>query len=298
MGAVLVDFISTTTFEKLSGAFSDLKKSMISGVIDDFFLEELNCVTASDFGHKYSDIPPNIVNYISKVNPENSTKAKYLILLFFALKFDKEKTLYKVPDSFSNLYDRYFNSLCMRSQILDPVICRGDTFEKDLSICLGKSILAGSRILCEDCFSRSLLIKAGYKQCFEISKLLLKSKFQNHGFEMHTHLGYLEEFNSSGWRNTLIRCQDFLEKNIGYDFIFVCSWIYDPKLFTISPNLKYHVDDGVKFGAIHARWGKVGPDCGALSKSKKRKKLYDEGVYKPEAYCLIWHKSKLKTQNF
>jgi len=287
------EFINLETVKELNVVLSDLRRELFPENTGISFDADLNKVSMKDFGPRYYDLPAVIVDLVARFPADKSVKIKYFVLLFFALRFEQKISTFVIPDTFSDLYNRYFKSLCLRTMEFDPVISRGDTFEKDISICLGKSVLAGARILCDDGFSRSLLMKFGVKQFFEISKLLLKSKFRNYGFEMHTHLGYLDEFNAAGWRNTLIRCKDLLENNIGHDFIFVCSWIYDPKLFIISPNLKYHVDDGVKFGAIHARWGSVAPDCGALSKSKKRKQLFDKGQYSPEAYCLIWHRDNL-----
>ena len=286
------DFIKTETLEELNLVLSQLKKDLPSPVIKSLLVKKLNKISVSDFGEKYSDLPNIFTDIVSNSPFENTNKTKYFILIFLALNFKRDFTLFKIPDDFSDLYNRYFKKICLRAKNLDPIVSCGDTFEKDVSICLGKSVLVGARIICENGFSRTLLIKGGFKQFIDILKVLIKLRLKNIGFEMHTHLGYLDEFSADGWHDTLIRCQQFLVKN-KHDLLFVCSWIYDPNLYVISPNLKYHVEDGVVFGAIHARWGEVGPKCGALSKSKKRKKLYDEGKYTPEAYCLIWHKSKM-----
>jgi hypothetical protein len=70
------------------------------------------------------------------------------------------------------------------------------------------------------------------------------------------------------------------------------SWFYDPKVKEISPRLRYLQDVPVAGGA---RLFRTGPSEGctndALSTSPTRKNLFNEGLYQPCGYALVWDRA-------
>ena len=74
--------------------------------------------------------------------------------------------------------------------------------------------------------------------------------------------------------------------------MFGGSWFYDPVVSQISPRLAYLSDVPKQGGAkffLAAKSGDFAHD--AISTSPSRRKLFDEGRYKPASYMMIWSKN-------
>jgi hypothetical protein len=73
--------------------------------------------------------------------------------------------------------------------------------------------------------------------------------------------------------------------------MFGASWFYDPALDEVSPKLSYLRTVPEKNGAF-VIFINEGDDAreNALQKSTSRRKLYDDGLYTPRHYMLIWPK--------
>ena len=61
----------------------------------------------------------------------------------------------------------------------------------------------------------------------------------------------------------------------------------------VSPRIAWFRDLFLRNGAYIADMGPVDPNCGALARSKTRKRLYDEGDYKPRRALTIWPRAAM-----
>jgi hypothetical protein len=123
--------------------------------------------------------------------------------------------------------------------------------------------------------------------------LLISQGGRNHPFyQYHTHLSTLEDFNPAGFDAFYIRVAELLKLNPDVRGLFVSSWFVDPVLEVISPHLAYLRTRPMQHGA---KLFVVGPDDSgsAISKSATRRKLYEEGKYKPMACTLVWLRQQL-----
>jgi hypothetical protein len=104
----------------------------------------------------------------------------------------------------------------------------------------------------------------------------------------------LREFNPAGWTASFRRFGEVLALNPSVRGITGVSWFYDPAVCEISPNLAYIQQAQVANGAFRVRLGVNDADIqNATTRSPTRKRLYEEGVYRPTSYLLAWPRSPL-----
>jgi hypothetical protein len=171
-----------------------------------------------------------------------------------------------------------------------------DLMFKDLGICRQTLIPGGARVIEPmAAFPRSLIIRGGLRQFFEASSFIL---FKAHGsspfFNLHTHDYELSEFNEEGWRRLFLRIADLLEARPYIKGVFVGSgWLYDPNLPLVSPRLSYHLGLTVPNGARSFFYAHDTKDSYAFVKSATRRRLFEEGKYRPALHVLIWPRKQL-----
>jgi len=66
------------------------------------------------------------------------------------------------------------------------------------------------------------------------------------------------------------------------------SWLHSPDTFAVSPHLAWMNRTFLENGGLVVLMGPADPDCGVLSRSPERQKLYDEGRFKPTTGLVIW----------
>lgn len=106
-------------------------------------------------------------------------------------------------------------------------------------------------------------------------------------YQIHTHTPELSEFNPQGWNDCYLRIVEMLEHNPQVKGIFGGSWFYDPQLKDISPRLMYLQNVPLENGAS-SFYTHEDTSGNSICSSKTRRKLYDEGKYRPKSYLLIW----------
>lgn len=193
---------------------------------------------------------------------------------------------------FETNYDRIINSVELESPE-GAYLYSNDKFCKDLALTYFRLIPMGAQKINLSGLSKQFLLKCGFKQFIQgLNFVGMEMGGFSPLFEMHTdsndpHL--LGEFNEEGWIRFYKRMPDIFKLYPDVKGVFGSSWFFDPALDHISPRLAYLrttvTDNGGKLFYI-------GPDeqsaNNATSKSKTRKKLYQEGKYKPADYLLVW----------
>lgn len=171
-----------------------------------------------------------------------------------------------------------------------------DLLFKDLGICRQTLMPGGARVIEPvSAFPRSLIFRGGLRQFFEASWFILfKSRGNCPFFNLHTHDFELEEFNEEGWRRLFLRIADLLESRPYMKGVYVGSgWLYDPNLSKVSPRLGYHLGLTLPNGARTFFYGYDDENSCAFAKSETRRRLFEEGKYRPALHVLIWPRKEL-----
>jgi hypothetical protein len=170
-----------------------------------------------------------------------------------------------------------------------------DVFAKDLCICRGSYLPAGAQVVhLESGVPRSVALKGGPLQFIAATAFLLRYGHAPY-YEIHTHTPALPEFSEEGWNRCYLRIAAMLRANPQVKGMVGGAWFYDPKLEEVSPRLSYLRQVPLSAGARAFYWG--GDEATNISYATKtsasRRKLYEEGKYKPVAYMLVWPRAKL-----
>jgi hypothetical protein len=172
-----------------------------------------------------------------------------------------------------------------------------DLFLKEFGLATLRLYAAAAQVI-DPCagISRSLIFKAGGFQIVRNGWFFLKTGGFKCYFEIHTHTGYLDEFNEEGWNECYRCCADLYSLHPNVLGMHGGSWFYDPALSEHSPRLNYLKDIPVRGGAVLIFSSRnAQSDKDATSTSPTRKKLFDEGRYVPRVFSLVWPKSAQKT---
>lgn len=171
-----------------------------------------------------------------------------------------------------------------------------DLMFKDLGICRQTLMPGGARVIEPmAAFPRSILVRGGLRQFFEASRfLLLDARGNAPFFNLHTHDFELNDFNEAGWTRLFLRIADLLKSRPYMKGVFVGGgWLYDPKLPLVSPRLGYHLGLTLPNGARSFFYEYDSEKSYAFAKSETRRRLYEEGTYRPALHVLIWPRKQL-----
>ena len=68
------------------------------------------------------------------------------------------------------------------------------------------------------------------------------------------------------------------------------SWLHSECLRDVTPHLAWARDLFIDNGAFTAEMEQAPPDCGVLTGSAERKRLYESGVFRPRVTLVLWHR--------
>lgn len=189
---------------------------------------------------------------------------------------------HRVIDDFSKQPDDFYDH-------------ENDLFIKDRGVCSLRIIPAGAQVVTTSYISRGYLINPNpVKTIGNILFTVLKMRGFGPFFEIHTDNRCLEEFNPEGWNRCYARIASLLKENKRIKGMAGGSWFYDPHLEKISPHLSYLRELPVKNRAGIFKIGSSRNSINdALSTSRTRRKLYEQGRYLPVSYLLIWCRNDL-----
>jgi hypothetical protein len=91
----------------------------------------------------------------------------------------------------------------------------------------------------------------------------------------------------------MLRIADLLEARPALRGVRAGSWLYDPQLASVSPNLAYHRELTVPNGALTFFCLADDGNSVALAKSDTRRRLFRKGCYRPEQHVLVWERQPL-----
>jgi hypothetical protein len=117
-------------------------------------------------------------------------------------------------------------------------------------------------------------------------------------YDMHTHSDdtrAMLEFNEVGARRLYHRVAELLRRNPQVKGITGHSWLNDPELERVSPELVYNSRIVTDNGGYSFCLGPCGADGirDATLLSAKRRSLFEEGTYVPKNYLTVWLRKEL-----
>ena len=175
----------------------------------------------------------------------------------------------------------------------DKYRTENDVMMKDLALCRQIMFPAGMRIVEPDSgFHRSLMFRAGATQAVRLAWLLAASGGNDHWFQVHTHPSELHDFNAAGWERCAWRLAQMLKLYPDIRGVFTGSWFNDPEIVNISPRLTYLRKMPQDNGAV-VLFNQIEDGGGAIAKSATRRRLYEEGMYQPKSYFVVWPRRRL-----
>jgi hypothetical protein len=113
-------------------------------------------------------------------------------------------------------------------------------------------------------------------------------------YRIHTLKRHAGGFTSEERTRCYLRIAELMRQNRQIKGLYVLGWLYDPKLAEISPELGYLREVPERNGARLFRFGAT--EAGvrlATAFSPHRKRLYEEGKYRPTDYGLVWPRREM-----
>ena len=199
------------------------------------------------------------------------------------------------PDEIIDLYYQWFtrvlNDLDKRSDNYYSLESR--SFRDDVGVCsLCKIPVGGAWLVQKSMVGLGTFNLAGPWQLFQyLSFILGKTGGFSPFYGIHTAHRYRHLFRPEEMNLAYLRIAGLMERDPGIRGIYRASWFLDPNLDTVSPNLAFSRTVPQNNGAKLFRRTTLEVDVrNALSMSATRKKLYEEGKYRPASYAYIWPK--------
>lgn len=169
-----------------------------------------------------------------------------------------------------------------------------DLFLKDFGLAAMRMLGGGSNLIdVNSGIERSLLWKGGLRGLPRRLALFARTGGARPFFEIHAHKFYMEEFNEQG-RNECYRCcAELYALYPRVRGMTAGSWFYDPAVAAISPHLAYLREVPERGGAVALfNVFDEGSKRNALARSATRRRLFEEGRYRPATYTLVWPRAR------
>ncbi len=175
---------------------------------------------------------------------------------------------------------------------LAPRLC------KDLGICSLRIIPAGMQIINLFRLPRALFYKSSPRQWFSWVHFVVQMGGASPFYELHTHsedTKAMLEFSSAGYVRLFQRIAELLRRNPQVKGTVGMSWMTDPALEQISPELAYQrtlitENGGRAFLVAPCTADEIND---ATRFSLKRRQLYEAGKYIPKDYVIVWPRKEL-----
>ncbi|MFC5510916.1 hypothetical protein ACFPOU_07245 [Massilia jejuensis] len=173
---------------------------------------------------------------------------------------------------------------------------RSSYFDRDLRLAAGLSLPVGSQIVDMRVWAPATLYR--YKGLKANLRALAFVKLELGGLgplvRIHVDTRNLSDFNEAGRNQCYARIAQLMVARPEIRGMIGTSWFYDPQIQTVSPKLAYLARVPLQNGAflridgaseIHTRR--------ATARSPTRKRLFEEGHYRPVCATMIWSRKKM-----
>jgi hypothetical protein len=221
-----------------------------------------------------------------------------LILSTLIAAFDHRRQAERLPESIVSQCAIEFHRILSQFETTKPrfYLHGNDLFAKDLAICRGKLLPCGAELV--DVLSgvpRRLALTGGVVQMLQVA-WFFSTRLRGFRplYEMHLDPRSLGQFTPRGWDSCYLRIADVLELDSRIRGVFGSSWWFDPEAERITPSIGFLRQRPLGGGA---RIFRVGPDEAAVRNaikfSKVRKELYEQGIYAPSNYLMVWARDDL-----
>lgn len=255
---------------------------------------------------RYGYTSPEVQDYCDQILEfsDKETLGNYHKLLLIRLisiskdKILKDKYLTSyAKDQFCKNFSRIIKNI-EGSKDLSQYLYSDDKFRKSMAICSRRLIPLGALKVNIDSFSRKFLFRNGIRKFIEGILLIgLEMKGVKPLYGMHLDADdpeSLSKFNEAGNKEFYLRVAEQMRIDTSIKGVYGATWLFDPALGKISPRHSYlrkiPTENGGKL--FYYEFSEQDIKKSTL-KSKKRKKLYEEGKYLPKSYLIIWSRKKL-----
>ena len=169
-------------------------------------------------------------------------------------------------------------------------------FDRDLRMASGLTLPAGAQIVdLRVWLPRTFYRYRGLKKNLRcLSFLAFRLGGLGPLLRIHTDTRNLLEFNPPGFSDCYCRVAELLQLMPAVRGMVSTGWFFDPAIEQISPRLQYIRRVPLAGGAFVRIDGPDALDTRhALARSATRRKLYEEGKYKPICGTMVWPRKEL-----
>jgi hypothetical protein len=301
----MIDFERTAI---LKNRIIDEITNMHDGLLQDFPINKYIdlCIKIPQIGG-YRYVSSEVKEICKKINYKSNEQIlelyHMLVLIELILLAQNELKKKKLPEDVKLLYHKNFQGIIKRIETKNEntgfYLYSNDKFCKDISVCRLWMIPCGAQKIHLGRISKKFIFKRGFQQFFRGLALLLVEL--GGGFKpiyrMHTDThdrDLLAEFNPEGSLRFYLRVAEILKINKEVKGICGASWMNDPQLKNISPEIWQHNEFAYQNGGqVFYLGSNIKDIIDATYVSSKRKRLYEKGKYLPTRYLFIWSRGKL-----
>lgn len=262
------------------------------------FIREMDSVNGF-LGYGYIPVKIKQVLESYRLSKGEGHVGEYLALVILELiaRFEQRFYFSGLPDDFIEGYLSNFQRIVgsILAGLYKPFDIREDVFLKDLGICRQVLVPCVSHVVCRHSgIPRSIFFRRDLGEAMVLLKGLLRTGGFKPFLENHVHIAMLDDFNKEGRDQCFKLIARLLECWSDSRGLIGSSWYYDKAIQEISPNLAYlrqvPEDGGAMFIALESSQDDI---YGAISRSRKRRELYERGLYQPKKTMMIWGRSKI-----
>ena len=317
--------------QELTAELAEYYPDLLTKYSIEFYTKNINFHRGEYY--RYSFISPRLQKIFTRIEEKYSTHALALYhklsLSSFMLNSLENFGILNLPQKIETLYNEWFERV--NSDFLTKPDSyynhKGIPFRQDLAVCSGRAIPIGGAWIAEyrrlrknkylkkkespssnkhkkntAITDNKKLIKKSIKffliniGLFEKAiPILEKLGIYKSYYVIHTVERYLPRFTKEQMDMAYLNIAELLKTHPYICGLFRNSWFLDPNLKNICPAISFLWEVPQKNGA---KLFCVGPAEGTLKKnalalSPQRKKLYEEGKYRPMAYNYIWPRQEL-----
>ncbi|OGA99263.1 MAG: hypothetical protein A3E25_16790 [Burkholderiales bacterium RIFCSPHIGHO2_12_FULL_69_20] len=247
-----------------------------------------------DLDH-YKHFPPDCYRLVAASGGEQAQRLFLESVLLQGMSQTIDSSRFTaLPPRTRNHQCAQFNRILRRENPLPSWLdMESDLFHKEFGLAALRLHAGAAQVIDPRCgVPKSIVLKSGLPGLAQGIRVAVECRGLKPMLQIHTHTAYLDEFNDEGWRECYRVCVELYGLYPRIKGMFGGSWFYDPVIQQISPRLSYLSSVPRQGGARFLRVATEGDFVqDAIATSPSRRKLYDEGRYRPISYMMIWGRS-------